>query len=204
MSPITTTPHDDANPTTSELHHPPIHSLPSHDGNNFQYDECPRGLPPTLPWVRPRGTKNRSSRRAAPARSFLSISGRVLKLLIGYQKCSFLRAILARFNKFRTRPYFCIVFDFLFSGLKSLFHKDFREKKKRVIHKNRQVRQIRKNQLQNVNGTVQLINPCKASRLASGIRFLRIRPIFFPVFSTAIKALRSVCRPITPSSSLPQ
>jgi len=30
--------------------------------------------------------------------------GRVLKLLIGYQKCSFLRAILARFNKFRTRP----------------------------------------------------------------------------------------------------
>jgi len=30
--------------------------------------------------------------------------GRVLKLLIGYQKCSFLRAILARKNKFRTRP----------------------------------------------------------------------------------------------------
>jgi len=30
--------------------------------------------------------------------------GRVLKLLIGYQKCSFLQAILARFNKFRTRP----------------------------------------------------------------------------------------------------
>jgi len=30
--------------------------------------------------------------------------GRVLKLLIGYQKCSFLRAILACFNKFRTRP----------------------------------------------------------------------------------------------------
>jgi len=32
------------------------------------------------------------------------VLGRVLKLLIGYQKCSFLRAILARFNKFRTRP----------------------------------------------------------------------------------------------------
>jgi len=30
---------------------------------------------------------------------FPSVSGRVLKLLIGYQKCSFLRAILARFKK---------------------------------------------------------------------------------------------------------
>ena len=50
--------------------------------------------------------------------------------------------------------YFCVVFDFAFSGLKSLFHKDFREKEKRIIHKNRQ---FRKDQLQNVNDTVQLL-----------------------------------------------
>jgi hypothetical protein len=48
-------------------------------------------------------------------------------------------------------------------------------------------------------------SPRKVFRLASGIHFLRIRPIFPPVLSTAtaIKALASVGRPIIPSSSPP-
>jgi hypothetical protein len=48
-----------------------------------------------------------------------------------------------------------ILLNFAFSRLKSLFHKDFREKEKRVILQNRQ---IRKDQFRILTGTVQLLN----------------------------------------------
>ena len=41
-----------------------------------------------------------------PIEGILEKLGRVLKLLIGCQKCLFLRVILARFNKLRTLPFF--------------------------------------------------------------------------------------------------